>query len=88
MSQPENLKAQPEGSSRFGAAHGSANHRLCKLCIHCATAESIPYCPSQWCIMFMRGDHVEKQRYCGQFRLKYEDDSPNDQAQERRATDK
>lgn len=35
MSQPENLKAEPEGSSRFAAAHGSATMRQFATCSEC-----------------------------------------------------
>ena len=54
----------------------SANHRLCKLCKHGWRPDAaLPHHPDAWCYMFRTGDHVDKQGYCGQFRLL--PDSPN-----------
>ena len=48
----------------------SAEHPICKDCIHRFPGphDGIPYHPEQWCFMFMHGEHVDEQGYCGQFR--------------------
>jgi hypothetical protein len=54
-----------------GASPCSADHRLCKLCKHCPIDNQPPtYLVNAWCYLFMSGDHVDKQGYCGQFRLR------------------